>query len=85
MYTSDLAKRGGLFKQIKISERVINDITEFYQDDENRLCPHKKDWVSSVDRKAYKQKRLILLIWNNNWQQYVDHKIAGGLLLCFNA
>lgn len=72
----NLLKRGGN----KLSEAVINDVIEFYQDDENsRLLPGKKDCVS-LGGKVYKQKRLIMFTLNelfaNFKQKYPKHKIG---------
>lgn len=52
----------------KLSELVLSKVNAFYEDNEySRLCPGKKDFVSSRinGKKVHKQKRLILVILKN--------------------
>lgn len=78
-----LSKRNG---GNKISEVVKNSVKEFYEDDENsRLCPGKKECVSTLidNVRVHKQKRLILLSLNELYslykQKYPDHKIGRSM------
>lgn len=64
----------------KVSDEVIKDVISFYEEDDNsRVCPGKKDFVS-LGQKKYKQKRLILFSLNelfvNFKQKYPQHKIG---------
>jgi len=90
--TRQLVKDQGILPHLskrqsnKISEAIINCVKEFYEDDENsRLCPGKKEYVSTVidNVKVQKQKRLILLSLNELYsiykQKYQDHKIGRSM------
>ena len=70
----------------KISEEVVKSVILFYEDDENsRLCPGKKDYVSTAidNTRVHKQKRLMLISLNELFslykQKYPAHKIGRSM------
>lgn len=87
--TRELVKTQGILPNLsnrqghKISEYTVNRVIEFYEDDENsRLCPGKKDFVSVIinNIRVHKQKRLILIPLNELFslfkQKYLGLKIG---------
>ena len=67
-------------KGVSLPENVIQEVIDFYEDDEfSRLMPGKKDYVS-LGKKIHKQKRLLLCNLNELYasfkQKYPHHKIG---------
>lgn len=91
--TRELAKEQGILPNLskrighKLSEQIMNCVTEFYQDDiHSRLCPGKKDYVSmgKIDNeRIHKQKRLILCSLNELFvmfrEKYPEMKIGRSM------